>query len=82
MTSSEKHVSVDNQKVSRLIFGTATYGVKSDVAWRIEEEEALNHLQVSLRAAFERPELMLSAIACLGARIQYFRYIKLLLQWR
>ena len=33
-------------KVSRLIFGTATYGVKSDVAWRVEKEEALTHLQV------------------------------------
>jgi hypothetical protein len=26
--------------------GTATYGIKSDVAWRVEEEEALKHLQV------------------------------------
>jgi hypothetical protein len=34
-------------KVSRLIFGTATYGIKEDVAWRVEEEEALKHLQVS-----------------------------------
>lgn len=34
-------------KVSRLIFGTATYGVKSDVAWRVEEDEALKHLQVN-----------------------------------
>lgn len=33
-------------KVSRLIFGCATYGTKSDVAWRIEEEEALKHLKV------------------------------------
>ncbi|KAL2838644.1 Aldo/keto reductase [Aspergillus pseudoustus] len=32
-------------KVSRLILGTATYGSKSDVAWRVEEEEALKHLQ-------------------------------------
>ncbi|KAL2795126.1 major facilitator superfamily domain-containing protein [Aspergillus keveii] len=32
-------------KVSRLILGTATYGSKSDVAWRIEEEEALKHFQ-------------------------------------
>lgn len=26
--------------------GMATYGTKDDVAWRIEEEEALKHLQV------------------------------------
>lgn len=26
--------------------GCASYGVKSDVAWRIEEEEALTHLKV------------------------------------
>ncbi|KAM0561256.1 hypothetical protein ACHAPJ_003134 [Fusarium lateritium] len=32
-------------KVSRLIFGTATYGTKQDVAWRVEEEEALKHLR-------------------------------------
>ncbi|KAJ3466417.1 hypothetical protein MRS44_003981 [Fusarium solani] len=32
-------------KVSRLIMGTATYGIKSDVAWRVEEEEAPKHLQ-------------------------------------
>lgn len=25
----------------------ATYGTKKDVAWRIEEEEALEHLKVS-----------------------------------
>ncbi|PYH92640.1 Aldo/keto reductase [Aspergillus ellipticus CBS 707.79] len=35
-------------KVSRLILGTATFGSKADVAWRIEEEEALKHLQVSI----------------------------------
>ncbi|RXK35962.1 hypothetical protein M231_06785 [Tremella mesenterica] len=32
-------------KVSRLILGMASYGTKSDVAWRIEEEEALKHLK-------------------------------------
>ncbi|KAL4791479.1 Aldo/keto reductase [Aspergillus venezuelensis] len=32
-------------KVSRLILGTATYGSKTDVAWRVEEEEALKHLK-------------------------------------
>ncbi|OHF04023.1 alcohol dehydrogenase [Colletotrichum orchidophilum] len=32
-------------KVSRLILGMATYGTKEDVAWRIEEEEALQHLK-------------------------------------
>ncbi|KAJ5379861.1 uncharacterized protein N7496_002289 [Penicillium cataractarum] len=39
-------------KVSRLIFGTATYGSKSDVAWRIEEEEALKHLQKAWDVGF------------------------------
>lgn len=34
-------------QVSRLILGCASYGTKSDVAWRIEEEEALKHLRVS-----------------------------------
>jgi hypothetical protein len=33
-------------QVSRLILGCASYGTKSDVAWRIEEEEALKHLRV------------------------------------
>ncbi|KAH8748898.1 NADP-dependent oxidoreductase domain-containing protein [Diaporthe sp. PMI_573] len=32
-------------KVSRLIFGCATYGTKSDVARRVEEEDALKHLK-------------------------------------
>ncbi|PYI04703.1 Aldo/keto reductase [Aspergillus sclerotiicarbonarius CBS 121057] len=39
-------------KVSRLIFGTATYGTKADVAWRIEEEEALKHLQRAWELGF------------------------------
>ncbi|KAJ5107346.1 hypothetical protein N7456_004021 [Penicillium angulare] len=39
-------------KVSRLIFGTATYGIKSDVAWRIEKEEALKHLQRAWELGF------------------------------
>ncbi|KAH7231500.1 hypothetical protein NW759_015356 [Fusarium solani] len=39
-------------KVSRLIMGTATYGIKSDVAWRVEEEEALKHLQRAWELGF------------------------------
>ncbi|KAL3489924.1 Aldo/keto reductase [Aspergillus germanicus] len=39
-------------KVSRLILGTATYGSKSDVAWRVEEEEALKHLQRAWELGF------------------------------
>ncbi|KAI8680862.1 Aldo/keto reductase [Fusarium sp. Ph1] len=39
-------------KVSRLIMGTATYGIKSDVVWRVEEEEALKHLQRAWELGF------------------------------
>ncbi|KAJ5721734.1 uncharacterized protein N7483_009668 [Penicillium malachiteum] len=39
-------------KVSRLIFGTATYGIKSDVTWRVEKEEALTHLQRAWELGF------------------------------
>ena len=36
-------------KVSRLIMGCGSYGDKSQVAWCIEEDEALRHLNVSQR---------------------------------
>ncbi|KAJ5717569.1 alcohol dehydrogenase [Penicillium malachiteum] len=39
-------------KVSRFIFGTATYGIKSDVAWRVEKEEALTRLQRAWELGF------------------------------
>ncbi|KAL3295507.1 aryl-alcohol dehydrogenase [Colletotrichum asianum] len=39
-------------KVSRLILGMATYGTKKDVAWRIEEEEALQHLKRAWELGF------------------------------
>ncbi|KAI8303834.1 hypothetical protein K4K59_013137 [Colletotrichum sp. SAR11_240] len=39
-------------KVSRLILGMATYGTKKDVAWRIEEEEALQHLKSAWELGF------------------------------
>ncbi|KAJ0109753.1 ryl-alcohol dehydrogenase [Diaporthe amygdali] len=39
-------------KVSRLILGMATYGTKKDVAWRIEEEEALKHLKKAWELGF------------------------------
>lgn len=39
-------------KVSRLIMGTATYGTKADVAWRVEEDEALRHLQRAWELGF------------------------------
>ncbi|KAF4427844.1 putative oxidoreductase YajO [Colletotrichum fructicola] len=38
--------------VSRLILGMATYGTKKDVAWRIEEEEALQHLKRAWELGF------------------------------
>ncbi|KAK2599470.1 hypothetical protein N8I77_011223 [Diaporthe amygdali] len=38
--------------VSRLILGMATYGTKKDVAWRIEEEEALKHLKKAWELGF------------------------------
>ncbi|KAH9229170.1 hypothetical protein K456DRAFT_1753036 [Colletotrichum gloeosporioides 23] len=39
-------------KVSRLILGMATYGTKKDAAWRIEEEEALQHLKRAWELGF------------------------------
>ncbi|KAI8265353.1 hypothetical protein K4K58_011388 [Colletotrichum sp. SAR11_239] len=39
-------------KVSHLILGMATYGTKKDVAWRIEEEEALQHLKRAWELGF------------------------------
>ncbi|KAF5502080.1 putative aryl-alcohol dehydrogenase [Colletotrichum aenigma] len=43
-------------KVSRLILGMATYGTKKDVAWRIEEEEALQHLKRAWELGFNTPD--------------------------
>ncbi|KAJ5727510.1 hypothetical protein N7493_005330 [Penicillium malachiteum] len=40
------------EEVSRLIFGTATYGIKSDVACHVEKEEALTHLQSAWELGF------------------------------
>ncbi|KIW22088.1 uncharacterized protein PV07_12505 [Cladophialophora immunda] len=45
-------------KVSRLILGCASYGTKSDVAWRIEEAEALTHLKESITNLYPCEEIL------------------------
>lgn len=70
-------------QVSRFILGMATYGTKKDVAWRIEEEEALQHLKVNIHCLLDQSfSGWISSdplTESLGTGLQHIRYVQLLL---